>query len=100
MVTANERVAVAGVKQALRQHGFSGWRVVGYQPMPHSINGPCATFIAESRTHTVKVVPMGGPGYGQWKVVIVNPASAAQPCYSPGYDPAKHEVTLSSYAGS
>jgi hypothetical protein len=134
-----EKVAVADVRQALRRHGFSGWRVVGYQPMPHSINGPCATFIAQTRTHTVTVVPRAGQGvesvsvpalnkpssectpghapenprtvtrqiqaalraagYGQWKVVIVNPASTAQPCYSPGYDPARHEVTLSSYAG-
>lgn len=135
-----ETVAVADVRQALRQHGFSGWRVVGYKPMPHSINGPCADFIAESRTHTVRVVPAPGQGaesvsvpalnmpssdctpghapenartvtrqlqaalraagYGQWKVVIVNPASTRQPCYSPGYDPARHEVTLASYAGS
>lgn len=134
-----ERVAVADVRQVLREHGFSGWRVVGYQPMPHSINGPCATFIAQSRTHTVTVVPRAGQGvesvsvpalnkpssdctpghapinaktltrqlqaalraagYRQWKVVIVNPASKAQPCYTTGYDPAKHELTLSSYAG-
>jgi hypothetical protein len=136
----HEPVAVAHVKEALRQHGLRGWRVVGYKPMPRSISGPCATFTAESRTHTIHVVPASGQGveavtipalnrpsstcspgraperattvtrqlhaalraagYGQWKVVIISPATTAQPCYTAGYEPATHQVTLSSYAGS
>ena len=135
----HETVAVAHVKEALRQHGLRGWRVVGYKPMQRSISGPCATFTAESRTHTIHVLPAFGQGveavtipalnqpsskcrpgraperattvirqlhaalraagYGQWKVVIVSPASTAQPCYTAGFDPAAHQVGLSSYGG-
>jgi hypothetical protein len=134
-----EALAVAHVKAELAQHGFSGWRVVGYKPLPRAINGPCATFSAESRTHTIYVGPAPGQGveavtipalnrpssactpghtpqsarivirqlhaallaagYGQWTIVVVRPASTADPCYTAGYDPATHQITLSSYAG-
>lgn len=57
-----EAAAVAHVREALRQHGLKGWRVVGYKPMPRSIDGPCATFTAESRTHTIQVEPVAGQG--------------------------------------
>jgi hypothetical protein len=53
-----EALAVAYVKAELEQHGFSGWRVIGYEPLPG--NGPCATFSAESRTHTIYVEPASG----------------------------------------
>jgi len=38
-------------------------------------------------------------GYGQWKVVVGNPDSRAQPCYgSVGYDPAHRTISLESTA--
>jgi hypothetical protein len=79
-----EPLAVTHVKAELAQHGLSGWRVVGYTPQPRAINGPCATFTAESRTQTIYVQPAAGQGVEAVTIPALNrPSSACTPGHTP-----------------
>jgi hypothetical protein len=68
----SEPQATAYARQALRASGLTGWRVTGYQPGPGT---RCATFGADSESHTIFVTSAPGQGVQAVQVPGLRPRS-------------------------